>query len=108
MSQARRAPHGRPSGEALRVVRALRGYTNESEMYVAAAGREAAMHRTDLTGLALVMDRTQLGETTTPGRSAPPCSSARPRPRRCWTGSSGSATCTACPIPPTGARSWWR
>jgi DNA-binding MarR family transcriptional regulator len=37
-------------------------------MYVAAAGREAAMHRTDLTGLALVMDRTQLGETTTPGQ----------------------------------------
>src|SRR5512141_2741324 len=61
-------PRGRPSGEALRVVRALRGYTNEAEMYVAAAGREAAMHRTDLTGLALVMDRGQLGETTTPGQ----------------------------------------
>jgi DNA-binding MarR family transcriptional regulator len=52
----------------MRVVRALRGYTNETEMYVAAAGREAAMHRTDLTGLALVMDRSQLGEQTTPGQ----------------------------------------
>lgn len=68
MPKARRAVGRRPSGEALRVVRALRGYTNESEMYVAAAGREAAMHRTDLTGLALVMDRGNLGETTTPGQ----------------------------------------
>ena len=68
MPHARSEPRDRPSGEALRVVRALRGYSNESEMYVAAAGREAAMHRTDLTGLALVMDRTQLGQTTTPGQ----------------------------------------
>ena len=68
MPEARRDAGGPPSPEAMRVVRALRGYTNESEMYVAAAGREAAMHRTDLTGLALVMDRGQLGETTTPGQ----------------------------------------
>ena len=68
MREARREAGGRPSGEAMRVVRALRGYTNEAELYVAAAGREAAMHRTDLTGLALVMDRAQLGETTTPGQ----------------------------------------
>jgi DNA-binding MarR family transcriptional regulator len=68
MREARREAGARPSGEAMRVVRALRGYTNESELYVAAAGREAAMHRTDLTGLALVMDRAQLGETTTPGQ----------------------------------------
>ena len=55
MREARREAGGRPSGEAMRVVRALRGYTNEAELYVAAAGREAAMHRTDLSGLALVM-----------------------------------------------------
>src|ERR687889_2902026 len=68
MPEARRDAGGPPSQEAMRVVRALRGYTNETEMYVAAAGREAAMHRTDLTGLALVMDRSQLGEQTTPGQ----------------------------------------
>jgi DNA-binding MarR family transcriptional regulator len=82
MREARRGAGARPSDEAMRVVRALRGYTNESELYVAAAGREAAMHRTDLTGLALVMDRAQLGETTTPGQLSaamhlsPPATSA--------------------------------
>ena len=59
---------GRPTGEGLRITRALRAFTNESELYVGAAGREAAMHRTDLTGLALVMDRGDAGETTTPGQ----------------------------------------
>lgn len=68
MPEARPDAGGPPSPEAMRVVRALRGYTNETEMYVAAAGREAAMHRTDLTGLALVMDRSQVGERTTPGQ----------------------------------------
>lgn len=68
MRETRNRRTGPPSGEAVRVVRALRGYTNEAEMYVGAAGREAAMHRTDLTGLALVMDRGNAGETTTPGQ----------------------------------------
>ncbi|WP_341927030.1 MarR family transcriptional regulator [Nocardioides psychrotolerans] len=57
-----RSPH------ALRVVRSLRGFANESELYVGAAGREAEMHRTDLAGLALVMDRGQAGEHPTPGQ----------------------------------------
>lgn len=56
------------SAEALRVVRGLRGFANESELYVGAAGREAEMHRTDLAGLALVMDRGQAGEHPTPGQ----------------------------------------
>ena len=59
---------GRPTAVELRVTRALRGFTNESELYVAAAGREARMHRTDLAGLALVMDRGDTGKTTTPGQ----------------------------------------
>lgn len=53
---------------ALRVTRGLRLFANESELYVGAAGREAAMHRTDLSGLALVMDRGQVGEHPTPGQ----------------------------------------
>ena len=62
-------PEANPrSAEALRVVRSLRGFANESELYVAAAGREAEMHRTDLAGLALVMDRGQAGEHPTPGQ----------------------------------------
>jgi len=56
------------SPDALRVVRSLRGFANESELYVAAAGRDAEMHRTDLAGLALVMDRGQAGEHPTPGQ----------------------------------------
>ncbi len=63
-------PDAKPerSAEAMRVVRALRGFSNESELYISAAGREAAMHRTDLSGLALVMDRGQQGEHPTPGQ----------------------------------------
>ena len=57
-----------PSAEAVRVVRALRSFTNETELYVGAAGREAAMHRTDLTGLAMVMDRGDTGTPMTPGQ----------------------------------------
>ena len=67
MTQAK-SGGGRPTGEALRVTRALRSLTNESELYVAAAGREAHMHRTDLSALAMVMDRGDVGETTTPGQ----------------------------------------
>lgn len=59
---------GRPTGLALRLTRALRTFTNESELYIGAAGREAHMHRTDLSGLAMVMDRGDTGETTTPGQ----------------------------------------
>lgn len=51
-----------------RIAQALRGFTNESEIYVAAVGREAGMHRTDLTGLSVVMDRGDQGGTTTPGQ----------------------------------------
>ena len=53
---------------ARRVTRALRRYSTESDLYVAAAGRESEMHRTDLNGLALVMDWGLLGEHATPGR----------------------------------------
>jgi DNA-binding MarR family transcriptional regulator len=59
---------GRRTGAALRVTRALRSLTNESEMYIATAGREAHMNRRDLSALALVMDRTAVGESTTPGQ----------------------------------------
>ena len=48
--------HGDERVVAERVVRGMREMTNETEAYVAAAGREADMHRTDLTGLAQVMD----------------------------------------------------
>jgi DNA-binding MarR family transcriptional regulator len=51
-----------------RVVRGMRGLTNELEMYVAAAGREHRMGRTDLTGLAVVMDESAQGNPVTPGR----------------------------------------
>jgi DNA-binding MarR family transcriptional regulator len=61
-------PRPRPTDAALRVTRALRGFTTESELYIGAASREAEMHRTDLAGLALVMDRGNTGETTTPGQ----------------------------------------
>ncbi len=53
---------------ARRVVRALRRYATESDLYVAAAGRQSAMHRTDLNGLALVMDWGLSGDPATPGR----------------------------------------
>ncbi|GAA4670926.1 hypothetical protein GCM10023226_04420 [Nocardioides nanhaiensis] len=54
---------------AERVVRGMREMANQSEAYIAAAGREAAMHRTDLTGLAQVMDGEHDPEgPVTPGR----------------------------------------
>lgn len=51
-----------------RVVRGMRGLNNELEMYVAAAGREHHMGRTDLTGLSVVMDETAQDNPVTPGR----------------------------------------
>ncbi|WP_139982510.1 MarR family winged helix-turn-helix transcriptional regulator [Nocardioides litoris] len=51
-----------------RVVRALRRYSTESELYVAEASRGGDMHRTDLHGLALVMDWGFDGTAATPGR----------------------------------------
>ena len=62
-------PQTRPPGRdaELRVVRALRTYTTETDVYVAAAGREQSMYRTDLAALAVVMDQTSLGERVTPG-----------------------------------------
>jgi DNA-binding MarR family transcriptional regulator len=49
-------------------VRALRELTTETEMYVVAAGREAAVHRTDLAALGLIMDREDTGgDPATPG-----------------------------------------
>jgi DNA-binding MarR family transcriptional regulator len=53
---------------ALRVIRAMRAFTNESELYVGAVSREATMHRTDLSGLAVVMDRGDTGDPATPGQ----------------------------------------
>ena len=67
MSESTRAEGG-PTGQALRITRALREFTNESELYIGAAGREAAMHRTDLAALAVVMDRGDTGQITTPGQ----------------------------------------
>ena len=58
---------GRSDG-ARRVVRALRRYTTESDLYVATASRESEMHRTDLNGLALIMDWGLQDEPATPGR----------------------------------------
>ena len=68
MENATPRPSGPPSAEATRLIRALRAYVNETEIYIAAAGREAEMHRTDLTGLTVVMDRGAAGESTTPGQ----------------------------------------
>ncbi|MGD9961592.1 MarR family winged helix-turn-helix transcriptional regulator [Nocardioides sp.] len=68
MENATRGTAEPPSGEAIRLVRALRAYINETEIYIGAAGREAEMHRTDLTGLTVVMDRGNAGESTTPGQ----------------------------------------
>ncbi|WP_148612026.1 MarR family winged helix-turn-helix transcriptional regulator [Nocardioides rubriscoriae] len=53
---------------ARQVVRALRRYATESDLYVADASRDSEMHRTDLNALALVMDWGMVGETATPGR----------------------------------------
>jgi len=52
----------------VRVVRCMRTFGNEIELYIGAAGRENEMHRTDLTGLAVVMDESAAGEHVTPGR----------------------------------------
>jgi DNA-binding MarR family transcriptional regulator len=51
-----------------RVVRSVRRLNNELEMYVAAAGRENEMGRTDLTGLTVAMDEEAEGHPVTPGR----------------------------------------
>lgn len=64
MSQPKPAPEA-PSD---RLVRALRGFTNEMEAYISGVSREAAMHRTDMSALAVVMDRARQGERTTPGQ----------------------------------------
>ena len=60
--------HPGRSDAARDVVRALRQYATESDLYVAAAGRESEMHRTDLNALAMVMDWGQQGRPATPGR----------------------------------------
>lgn len=61
------APHP-DGGLGLQVVRSLRRYATETELYVATVGRDRHMHRTDLSALALVMDWGLAGETATPGR----------------------------------------
>jgi DNA-binding MarR family transcriptional regulator len=64
-------PDANPLGERPahhRVVQSMRDFGNELEMYVAAAGRENEMHRTDLAGLAVVMDGQDAGRPMTPGR----------------------------------------
>ena len=48
-------------------MRALRTFTNDTEAYVADAGREHTLHRTDLAALAVVMDRSDQGLLVTPG-----------------------------------------
>ncbi|QWZ07763.1 MarR family transcriptional regulator [Nocardioides panacis] len=50
------------------VVRSMRTFGNELELYIAAAGRENEMHRTDLAGLSMVMDEESQGHPVTPGR----------------------------------------
>lgn len=50
------------------VVLSMRTFANELELYVAAAGREQEMHRTDLAGLSVVMDHEDAGDPVTPGR----------------------------------------
>jgi len=50
------------------VVLSMRALANELELYIAAAGREQAMHRTDLAGLSVVMDQEDAGDPVTPGR----------------------------------------
>jgi len=46
----------------------MRAFGNELELYIAAAGREQEMHRTDLAGLSVVMDEQDDGRPVTPGR----------------------------------------
>lgn len=50
------------------VTRALRRYATESDLYIAAAGRDSEMHRTDMNGLTLIMDWGLRGDPATPGR----------------------------------------
>lgn len=50
------------------VVLSMRAFANELELYIAAAGRDQEMHRTDLAGLSVVMDHEDLGDPVTPGR----------------------------------------
>lgn len=45
----------------------MRRFANELELYISASGHENAMHRTDLTGLAVVMDASLEGRDVTPG-----------------------------------------
>jgi DNA-binding MarR family transcriptional regulator len=47
--------HGDRRPEAVRAVRAMAAFATESEMYLAATGRDEALHRTDLNGLRVVM-----------------------------------------------------
>lgn len=68
MPSANPSPDPGATEAARRVVRALRRYATESDLYVADASRESAMHRTDLNGLSMVMDWGLLGEAATPGR----------------------------------------
>ena len=49
------------------MVRALRTFTNDTEAYVAAAGQEHTLHRTDLAARAVVMDQSDQGHLVTPG-----------------------------------------
>ncbi|MBT0773735.1 MarR family transcriptional regulator [Kineosporia sp. J2-2] len=63
----RRHAHGDPRPEAIRAVRAMAAFASESEMYLAATGREGAMHRTDLNGLRVVMAGSE-SEPVTPRR----------------------------------------
>lgn len=58
----------RPGGNRRRLVRAMRTFAGELELYIGAASRGGHMHRTDLTGLAAVMDQQADGVTMTPGR----------------------------------------
>lgn len=51
-----------------RLIRALRAYLSETEIYIGTAGREVEMHRTDLTGLGVILDRGSTGVSTTPGQ----------------------------------------
>ena len=62
-------PDASPLDEPHRqVISSMRTFANELELYVAAAGREQEMHRTDLAGLSVVMDHEELGDPVTPGR----------------------------------------
>ncbi|GAB6903201.1 MarR family winged helix-turn-helix transcriptional regulator [Kineosporia succinea] len=51
----RRHAHGDTRPEAVRAVRAMAAFATESEMYLAATGRDESMHRTDLNALRVVM-----------------------------------------------------